>query len=458
MLRKHDNQLEIISVEDDARVPDVYGLERFMEEVNILELEGYYFAPSRKPALGRQKPKTLRDLYGQPFTKSLSEYGEPSELAYKVLQATFRKLSEQGPETDGIVHFSRRELAALVGKKSFGGNQSDQIFTALMQLNGTRISCAIEFKERVGEKWEKKARVVNFYMFPTVAFEGASRGRFARCVIQVDDKILRNFKNRYISYFNWERMQGLDMVGMMLYKRFFRHMANIYREGMDKNLLVIEKNYDMVCSQWLGLKTARKRSLIERQLGKRLEALKACRLLRECRIEERARGQGFKIVGYAGSGFFTDYDSMYLRRLPSQTPAQVGPEPLVYLHDFHKQLGHERKEFSPKEVVCMREMLVHYGDQGVRRFIDFGLKRARETSFDVQWFGGLRTLYEGEWQAIERKRAKAEQAQAAIAACSVCDETGIIEFEEGSVGHCPHDMAKLARIHRQKPIRGFHQA
>ena len=34
---------EVISVEEDAKVPDTYGLERFMEEVNILELEGYYF-------------------------------------------------------------------------------------------------------------------------------------------------------------------------------------------------------------------------------------------------------------------------------------------------------------------------------------------------------------------------------------------------------------------------------
>src|SRR3712207_5656090 len=116
---------EVISIEDDAKVPDTYGLERFMEEVNILELEGYYFAPSRKPALPKRKPKTLRELYGQPVTITLSEYGAPSELAYKVLQATLLKLTEQGPDTNGLVLFSRRELAALVGKKSFGGNQSD---------------------------------------------------------------------------------------------------------------------------------------------------------------------------------------------------------------------------------------------------------------------------------------------------------------------------------------------
>src|SRR5215210_7110932 len=97
---------EVISIEEDAKVPDTYGLERFLEEVNILELEGYYFAPSRKKVSGGSKPKSLRELYGQPVTITLSEYGAPSELAYKVLQATFRKLSEQGSNTDGIVLFS----------------------------------------------------------------------------------------------------------------------------------------------------------------------------------------------------------------------------------------------------------------------------------------------------------------------------------------------------------------
>jgi hypothetical protein len=306
-----------------------------------------------------------------------------------------------------------------------------------MQLNGTRISCAIEFKERIGDKWEKKARVVNFYMFPTVAFEGAPRGRFARCAIQIDDKILRNLKNRYISYFNWERMHGLDMVGMMLYKRFFRHMANVYRDGTDKNLLVIEKNYEQVCTQWLGLKPAGKRALIERQLGRRLEALKACRLLRECRIEERVRGQGFKIVAFAGTGFFADYENIYRRRLPALTPAQREPEPLVYLHDFHKQLGHDRKEFIPKEVAYVRDLLARYGDEGVRGLMAYGMTRAGEpkSKFDMNGFGAL-SVYEGEWKAQREKQAKAREIQAALALCEVCNEVGMLEFTDGCQAPC----------------------
>jgi hypothetical protein len=376
-----------------------------------------------------------------------------------VLQATFRKLTEQGPDTSGLVQFSRRELAFLVGKKSFGGNQSDQIFTALMQLNGTRISCAIQFKEREGEKWEKKARVASFYLVPTVAFEGAPRGRFARCVVQLDDKILRNLKNRYISYFNWERMQGLDMVGMMLYKRFFRHMSNLYRDGMNKERLVFEKDYSQISAQWLGLKPVSKRALIERQLGKRLEALKNCRLLREYRIEERARGQGFKIVALPGTGFFADYENIYRRRLPAVTAPALEPEPLVYLHDFHKQMGHDRQEFTPREVDYVRDLLQRYGDAGVRDLMAFGLAKARDpkSELDMQVFGAL-SVYEGEWKGQREKQAQMRERQAAIASCAICNEVGMLEYEDGSVGRCPHEFAKLAHIHSQKPIRGFHQA
>src|SRR5215212_4242803 len=98
-------QREVISMEEDAKVPDEYGLERFMEEVNILELEGYYFSPNRK-AVPQQQAPSFKELSSQPVTLLLSPYGQPGELAYKVLQATFFKLTLQGLETEGIVQFS----------------------------------------------------------------------------------------------------------------------------------------------------------------------------------------------------------------------------------------------------------------------------------------------------------------------------------------------------------------
>src|SRR3954471_6662693 len=109
-------QHDIISIEDDAKVPDTYGLERFMQEVNILELEGYYFCPNKNQA-GDLTRRTISpgELAEKPVTIVFSDYGRPSELAYKVLQAAFFKISEERFETNGWVSFSWRELLGLMG-------------------------------------------------------------------------------------------------------------------------------------------------------------------------------------------------------------------------------------------------------------------------------------------------------------------------------------------------------
>ena len=89
----------------------------------------------------------------------------------------------------------------------------------------------------------------------------------------------------------------------------------------------------------------------------------------------------------------------------------------------------------------------------------YGLTRAGEpkSKFDMHGFGAL-SVYEGEWKAQREKQAKAEACQAAMANCPVCNEAGMLEFEDGTVGRCPHQITTIAQIHRQKPIRGFHQA
>ena len=76
-----EEKRKIISIEEDEAQPDGCGLERFLQEVNILELEGVYFSPSRKTVSTGTKAKTLAELYSQPVTITLSSYGQPGELA-----------------------------------------------------------------------------------------------------------------------------------------------------------------------------------------------------------------------------------------------------------------------------------------------------------------------------------------------------------------------------------------
>ncbi len=453
---------DIISIEADEALPDGYGLERFMEEINILELEGLYFSANRKGA-GKKKTSSreermipLRDLAEQPVTVVLSEYGQPGERAYKVLQAAFLKLSEQGPETEGLVLFSLREIARLLGT-SAGGKQLQVLYTSIKQLQKTEVICSLKFKERHNDRWQKKWRSVSFSFFARVAFEGSERGRFSRIAIEVDRAIVKNFQNRHVSYFNFERMRGLDMVGMMLYKRFFRHLANIYREGTDRNALKFEKDYEQLVTVWLGLKPEKYKSRIVWQLGKSLDGLKMARLLRDWSVEPKADGTGFKVVGYAGSGFFRDYEDIYRRPLPCPAPRPAEPEPLMLVANFHRQLGHNHDEFPVKEVAYARQLLSRYAPAEIEDLIAFAVAEAQKTNFHMQWFGAVST-YEVRWKAQRAQRHAARAAQAAIVACRFCNEHGFLEFADGSVGLCPHDAARVAVIHAQKPVRGFHQA
>ncbi len=129
----------------------------------------------------------------------------------------------------------------------------------------------------------------------------------------------------------------------------------------------------------------------------------------------------------------------------------------MYLADFHRRLGRGQEEFAPKEVACARQLLSRYTPAEVRDLIDYALRRARETNFDMQWFGAL-SLYEAQWQAERRVLGAAAERQSAVAACRFCNEHGYLEFADGSVGSCPHDLGKVARINAHKPVRGYHQA
>jgi hypothetical protein len=447
---------EVISIEADAAVPDTYGLDRFMEEVNILELEGYYFCPN-KNEVGNTDKRTITpgDLAGKPVTIAFSNYGRPGELAYKLLQAAFFKLTQEQHDASGWVSFSWRELLGLMGL-SVGGRQTKEAYRVIKQLENTEISCSVSYKEKNRSSvWEKKWRSKSFKIVMTVSFEGDERGRFARTAFQLHELVIRNFQDRHVSYFNWERMRGLSMVGMMLYKRLFRHMANVYRDGMARDHLIFDKDYEPICTTWLGLKPHTQKSRIVEQL-RSLDDLMAHRLLRAWKVTKGKKGQ-WKVVAYPGTGFFADYEHIYKRKPATVEPLPAQPEPLAYLTDFHRQLGNEQEEFAPKEVAYVRELLKRYNDEELRDFMSFGIAQARATHFPVQWFGAL-ALYEGKWQAQRQKKLRSSARQSAVASCSFCNEQGVFEFDDGSVAVCPHSAVRLAHIHRQKPIRSFHEA
>jgi hypothetical protein len=148
-----DERAEIVEREPDYALKSESGPpERLLEEINLLRLEGLLFCFDPKQAKRRVGPLELGTILGHPVTvEPHPNYGQPSTLAYKVLQAIFLKLTEEGFPAPDTISFSQRELARLIGRKSFGGTNSRELYQALMQLRSTLIHCARYDKET--DKW-----------------------------------------------------------------------------------------------------------------------------------------------------------------------------------------------------------------------------------------------------------------------------------------------------------------
>ena len=111
-------------------------LERLREEITVLRLEGTLFCHDPKEAKRRRGIITNvhKDADGTERPVSVEihpTYGQPSTLAYKIMQAIFLKMTEAGDPYPNAVAFTQRELARLVGK-SWGGTQSQQLYHALL--------------------------------------------------------------------------------------------------------------------------------------------------------------------------------------------------------------------------------------------------------------------------------------------------------------------------------------
>src|SRR5215217_9349851 len=100
------------------------ALERLREEITVLRIEGTLFCFDAKEATRRDGIITnmLRDADGNERPVSIDihpRWGQPSILAYKIVQAIFLKMTEIGEPYPGTIAFTQRELARLVGRKTW---------------------------------------------------------------------------------------------------------------------------------------------------------------------------------------------------------------------------------------------------------------------------------------------------------------------------------------------------
>jgi hypothetical protein len=392
------------------------ALERLREEITVLRIEGTLFCFDPKEAKRRRGTitNTLRDADGTERPVSVHihpDFGQPSVLAYKIVQAVFLKMTEAGEPYPNVVAFSQRELLRLVGN-SAGGRQSQQLYHAIMQLQKTGIMCSVHNKET------KEYFEVNFSFLVTTMFSSKDKS-INECVIQVHDAIVASLNRNHAIWLNYEKLRTLDTIGMVFYKRLFFHLSNIYRTTTLRSTFKLEKDYEDICREWLGgLKPEKYKSRIEKQLGKYLASVQATGLLNRFEIATRARGNGFKIVFYPGQSFYDDYQEFYLRtpKRTAQLPerAASGSHPLQLVAYFHELLGHSHNSYTDKERGQAAELLKAYSDEDARALIEHAVAQGKKTNFPMQLFGAV-LGYRESWAATRVR-----------ATCGICKGQGAI--------------------------------
>jgi hypothetical protein len=276
--------------------------------------------------------------------------------------------------------------------------------------------------------------------------------------------IAQSVNKRHIAFFNLHRLNTLDAVGVVLYKRIFFHLSNLYHPQKGKERLSFEKDYEDICAEWLGgLKPEKYRSkILQNQLGRHLDALKKTQLIRKYDVCRKADGSGFKIVFHPGDGFFDDYEEYYLRlqqprlRFKEAHSVRLIQKPLELVAYFHEKVGHSGNTFSEKDTAQASKLLETYSESDVRDLIDFALDHARSTKFQMQHFGAVLT-YLDRWAALLAARVAQSKRRQEIEACVICDESGYIQVKDRSgafrAAPCPHNAAKLTEFEERTGLR-----
>ncbi|MBM3552619.1 MAG: hypothetical protein FJX45_12845 [Alphaproteobacteria bacterium] len=348
------------------------------------------------------------------------ELGQPGPLAHKIFVALIKKHSDYGRPIQKEISFTQRELARLIGRKSWGGKDSEELSRALHEIHYTFIKA--HFRNKADRFIEQ-----SFNIFPEILFERREflSDPIEACTITLAEPIIASLQDEHFTCLNHGLMTRLGTIGQALYMRSFFHFANLY-DGRNKAKLSFKKRYDDICSEWLGgLTVLRHRSkIVGEQLGPHLDKLVAEGVLSSYAVTKSANADDFIVSFRPGEAFFRDYDRFYRNRKQGELQFEFRgeqreiSEPLRVAQLFvAKRTGQpvgQIASFPSKDVSTAKEILQVIPFAEVADFIDYALTEAKRTNFDVQTLGGIRQYIAG-YQATKaaRKSAKTHEAKAA---------------------------------------------
>jgi hypothetical protein len=380
-------------------------------ENTVLRISGALFCHDPKRASSRSAEIEINADKGEKriVIRPDPKLGQPGQLAHKIFVALIKKHSDYGRPVRREISFTRRELGRLIGRKGWGGEDSEQLSRALHEIHHTFVTA--HFKRADGRNIEH-----SFNLLPEILLE---RREFASdpieaCTVTLAAPIVSSLEDEHFTCLNYSTMSHLGTIGQALMMRLFFHFANHY-DGHTRRSLKFDKRYDDICAEWLGGLTVLKYRyrIVNEQLGRHLDQLIASGFLAGYRITEAKTRAGFVISFLPGDAFFQDYDRFYRQRRQGglqfefhDDQRSIG-EPLRVAYLFiEKRTGHSSPSIGyvpSKDVETAKQLLAELPFAEIPRFFDYALDQASRTNFAVQTLGGIKQYLAG-YLAQRRQR------------------------------------------------------
>jgi|APEBP8051073178_1049388.scaffolds.fasta_scaffold09859_1 Replication initiator protein A. len=214
-----------------------------LEELNVVRIEGRYFSFDKHEAKKKNGIYEYRDGDRGIVIETNPRYGQPSIIAYKVLQAVFRKITLEGRPYPETVAFSYSELARMIGRDVMGGNDSKQLFTAIRQLQDTKIELYL-YDQKSGKRQQFSSR--RFELIITTGLIGEGRvdsPRLKAAVLTIHPLIMDSMRQGRFAIFNWSRISQLEPA----------ERVNDFETPMHINLVSMDRVFSSASSPaWVG--------------------------------------------------------------------------------------------------------------------------------------------------------------------------------------------------------------
>src|SRR5580700_1086841 len=237
-----------ISTAKKENVSSAQPGDKLYMESNLLRVAGALFCHDQKAAGKRTAQIELNAgvIEKHIIIRLDHALGQPGPLAHKIFVALIKKHSDYGKPIRSEIHFTRREIGRLIGRRRWGGRDSERLSRALHEMHYTFVTT--HFKQPGGRFAEH-----SFTIFPEILIERREflSDPIEACTITLAEPIVRSLQDEHFSCLNHALMQELGTIGQALYMRCFFHFGNLYN-GVNAGRLAFQKRYDDVCWEWLG--------------------------------------------------------------------------------------------------------------------------------------------------------------------------------------------------------------